>query len=156
VNPLDRRRFLELAGLGAIAVAGGGLVAGCGDAKSNSGPGTTDQNQLKALLPAYVASASGIKPDIASVQGANGFFSDEVFLSYPASPVTTSTGVAGKGGTYTATTPLWGAIPSAGGNTYYDTVNKALGATIKVQPADGANYDKVLPTLFAGDKHSDE
>ena len=160
MNPLDgvrtdRRRFLELAGLGAIAVAGGGLVAGCGDAKSSSGPGTTDQNQLKALLPAYVASASGIKPDIASIQGTNGFFSDEVFLSYPASPVTTSTGIPGKGGTYTATTPLWGAIPSSSGNAYYDTVNKALGATIKVQPADGSNYDKVLPTLFAGDKLPD-
>ena len=154
-QPIDRRRFLGLAGLGAIAVAGGGLVAGCGDAKTSSGPGTTNKDQLQQLLPAYVAAAAGIKPDIPSVQGANGFFSDAVFLSYPANPVTTSTGVPGKGGSYAAITPLWGAIPSSSGNAYYDAVNKALGATIKLQPSDGSNYDKVLPTLFAGDKLPD-
>jgi len=154
VTGIDRRRFLELAGLGAVAVAGGGLVAGCGDAKSTSGPGTTDKSQLQQLLPAYVASAS-VKPDIDSVTGANGFFSDQVFLSYPASPVQTVTAPPGKGGTYTTITPLWGAIPPTGGNTYYDTVNKALGATLKVQPSDGNNYDKVLPTLFAGGKLPD-
>ena len=153
-DSLDRRRFLELAGLGALAVAGGGLVAGCGDAKTTSGPGTTDQSQLQKLLPAFVASTS-VKPDIPSVQGANGFFSDPVFLSYPANPVTTSTGVPGKGGSYTAITPLWGAIPSSSGNSYYDAVNKALGATVKVEPSDGTNYDKVLPTLFAGNKLPD-
>jgi putative aldouronate transport system substrate-binding protein len=159
MNPLDgvrtdRRRFLELAGLGALGVAGGGLLAGCGDAKTSSGPGTTGKDQLQQLLPAYVASSS-VKPDIPSVEGANGFFSDPVFLSYPASPVTTSTGVPGKGSSFTAITPLWGAIPGTSGNTYYDTVNKALGANIKMQPADGNNYDKVLPTLFAGDKLPD-
>ena len=150
----DRRRFLELAGLGAFAAAGSGLVAGCGDAKGTSGPGTTDQSQLQKLLPAYVPSAS-VRPDIPSVQGTNGFFSAPAFLSYPASPVATVTGVPGHGGSYTAKTPLWGAIPSSSGNTYYDTVNAALGATIKMQPADGVNYDKVLPTLFAGDKLPD-
>ena len=160
MNPLDgvradRRRFMELAGLGAIAFAGSGLLAGCGDAKTTSGPGTTGKDQLKALLPAYVEASNAIKPDIPSVQGANGFFSDAVFLAYPANAVTTATGVPGKGGTYTATTPLWGAIPSSSGNAYYETVNKALGATIKLQPSDGTNYEKVLPTLFAGDKLPD-
>jgi putative aldouronate transport system substrate-binding protein len=160
VNPLDgvradRRRFLELAGLGALAVTGSGVLAACGDAKTSSGPGTTGKDQLKALLPAYVEPSNAIKPDIASVQGSNGFFSDAVFLSYPASPITTATGVPGKGGSYTATTPLWGAIPGTSGNAYYEAVNKALGATIKMQPSDGSNYEKVLPTLFAGDKLPD-
>jgi putative aldouronate transport system substrate-binding protein len=159
VNPLDgvridRRRFLELAGLGAASVAGGGLLAGCGDAKTGGGPGTTDKNQLSSILPAYVAS-SNVNPDIPSVQGANGFFSNPTFLSYPASPITTSTGVPGKGSTFTAMTPLWGAIPASSGNVYYETVNAALGATIKMQPSDGNNYDKVLPTLFAGNKLPD-
>ncbi|WP_051808129.1 hypothetical protein [Actinoplanes subtropicus] len=150
----DRRRFLELAGLGALAVAGSGLVAGCGDAKTSGGPGTTDKNQLKSILPAYTA-AAGLKPDIPSVQGTDGFFSTPVYLSYPASPATTATGVPGKGGSYTAITPLWGAIPASTGNTYYDTVNQALGATLKMQPSDGVNYDKTLPTLFAGNKLPD-
>ena len=151
---LNRRHFLELAGLGAVAVAGGGTVAGCGDAKTSNGPGTTGQDQLRKLLPAYVAS-DVIKPDIPSVPGANGFASTPVFLTYPAGPVTTVPAVPGKGGTYTSITPLWGAIPSSSNNTYYDTVNAALGATIKIQPSDGNNYDKILPTLFAGDKLPD-
>ena len=151
---IDRRRFLELAGLGTIAVTAGGLLAACGDAKTTSGPGTTGKDQLAKLLPAYVPSDS-VKADIPSVQGANGFFSTPVFLSYPASPVATTTGVPGKGGSYSTITPLWGAIPSASGNSYYDAVNKALGASIKLQPSDGSNYDKVLPTLFAGNKLPD-
>lgn len=154
MNRIDRRRFLELAGLGAASIAGGGLLAACGDAKNTSGPGTTGKDQLQKLLPAYVESSS-VKPDIPSVTGANGFFSDQAFLSYPANPVTTVTGVAGKGGTYTTVTPLWGAIPGNSGNTYYDTVNQALGATLKLQPADGSNYDKTLPTLLASNKLPD-
>jgi putative aldouronate transport system substrate-binding protein len=154
VNRIDRRRFLELAGLGAVAVTSGGLLAGCGDAKSSSGPGTTDKTQLQKLLPAYVES-SAVKPDIASVMGANGFFSDQVFLSYPAGPVATTTGIPGKGGSYSTITPLWGAIPSSSGNTYYDTVDKALGSTLKMQPSDGNNYQTVLPTLFAANKLPD-
>jgi ABC-type glycerol-3-phosphate transport system substrate-binding protein len=155
VATIDRRRFLELAGLGAAAIAGGGLVAGCGDAKSNSGPGTTDKSELQKLLPAYVQQSGSIKPDIPSVTGANGFFSTPVFLSYPASPVTTATGIPGKGGSYTAITPLWGAIPSSSGNAYYEAVNKALGATVKVQPSDGTSYQQTLPTLFAASKLPD-
>ena len=151
---IDRRRFLELTGLGTLAVTAGGLLAACGDAKTTSGPGTTGQDQLRKLLPAYVASDS-VKPDIPSAEGANGFFSTPAFLSYPASPVTTATGVPGQGGSYSTITPLWGAIPSASGNAYYAAVEKALGAKLKLQPADGTNYDKVLPTLFAGSKLPD-
>ena len=147
---LDRRQLLALTGLGAAS----GLLAACGDAKTSSGPGTTTQDQLAKLLPAYTPNEL-VKADIPSVQGANGFFSNPAFLKYPDNPVTTSTGVPGKGGSYTTMTPLWGAIPSASGNAYYDAVNKALGATLKLQPADGNNYDKVLPTLFAGDKLPD-
>jgi ABC-type glycerol-3-phosphate transport system substrate-binding protein len=154
VNSIDRRRFLGLAGLGAMSVASGGLLAGCGDAKTTSGPGTTGKDQLSKLLPAFAANDL-VKPDIPSVQGANGFFSSPAFLSYPANPVASVQGVPGKGGTYTTMTPLWGAIPSASGNAYYDAVNKGLGATLKLQPADGSNYDKVLPTLFAGNKLPD-
>ena len=52
-------------------------------------------------------------------------------------------------------TPLWGAIPPSSGNAYYDAVNKALGATLKIQPADGNNYGDELPPLFAADKLPD-
>ncbi|MCY1143018.1 hypothetical protein OWR29_33915 [Actinoplanes sp. Pm04-4] len=147
---LDRRQLLALTGLGAAST----VLAACGDAKTSSGPGTTTQDQLTKLLPAYAPNEL-VKADIPSVNGANGFFSNPAFLKYPANPVTTVNGVPGKGGSYTTMTPLWGAIPSASGNAYYAEVNKVLGATLKLQPADGSNYDKVLPTLFAGDKLSD-
>ncbi|WP_250031010.1 hypothetical protein [Paractinoplanes maris] len=147
---LDRRQLLALTGLGAAS----GLLAACGDAKTSSGPGTTTQDQLSKLLPAYTPNEL-VKADIPSATGANGFFSSPTFLKYPDNPVTTSTGVPGKGGAYTTITPLWGAIPSASGNAYYAAVNQALGATLKLQPADGNNYDKILPTLFAGDKLPD-
>jgi ABC-type glycerol-3-phosphate transport system substrate-binding protein len=158
-NPLDgartdRRRFLGLAGLGAIAIAGGGAVAGCSTTKSSSGPGTTSQSELQKILPAYVPTSS-IKPDIPGVTGATGFSSDPVFLSYPASPVQTVTGVPGKGGSYSTITPLWGAIPPSSGNSYYQSVNQALGATLKIQPSDGNNYQTMLPTLFAASKLPD-
>jgi len=81
--------------------------------------------------------------------GAAGAVSDPVFLQYPATPVVTVQGVPGKGGTYTTMTPLWGAIPPSNGNAYYDAVNKALGATLKLQPADGNTYVDGIPPLFA-------
>src|SRR5205085_700420 len=96
-----------------------------------------------------------VKPDIASVVGANGAISDPVFLAYPSNPVQTVSGVPGKGGTYTTMTPLWGAIPPSSGNSYYDTVNKAVGATLKMQPSDGNNYGNQLPALFAANKLPD-
>ena len=57
--------------------------------------------------------------------------------------------------TYVSMTPLWGAIPPSNGNSYYDAVNKALGTTLKIQPADGNNYENALPPLFAADKLPD-
>jgi ABC-type glycerol-3-phosphate transport system substrate-binding protein len=157
-NPLtgpaaSRRQFLALTGLGALAAAGGAGLAGCTDPKA-SGPGTTSQSELSKILPKYIPNTA-VKPDIAGTVGANGAVSDAVFLAYPSSPVTTVSGVPGKGGSYTTMTPLWGAIPQSDGNTYYDAVNKALGATLKIQPSDGNNYGNALPALFAADKLPD-
>src|ERR1051325_3604693 len=67
VESIDRRDFLRLAGLGALATAGGSFLAGCGDAKTGGGPGTTDKSQLSGLLPAYVPS-DVVKPDVPSVE----------------------------------------------------------------------------------------
>jgi putative aldouronate transport system substrate-binding protein len=149
----NRRRFLSLAGLGALTVATGGTLAGCGNKKAG-GPGTTSQTELGKLVPAYIPNTA-VKPDIPGVTGPGGAVSDPVFLSYPASPVATVASVPGKGGSYTTMTPLWGAIPPSSGNSYYDAVNKALGTTLKMQPADGNNYANQLPALFAADKLPD-
>jgi len=153
LRPVSRRSLLTGAAALAGAVAAAPLLAACGSSGSK-GPATTSASELSKILPQYIPSSS-VKPDIAGVVGANGAISDPVFLAYPTSPVQTVSGVPGKGGTYGTMTPLWGAIPPSSGNTYYDTVNKAIGATLKMQPSDGNNYGNQLPALFSADKLPD-
>src|ERR1017187_4887613 len=40
-------------------------------------------------------------------------------------------------------------------NAYYQAVNKALGATVDIQPANGNTYGNALPPLFSGNKLPD-
>ncbi|HKT00850.1 MAG TPA: hypothetical protein VJT31_15070 [Rugosimonospora sp.] len=150
---LSRRGLLSAAAAVGGAAVAGPLLSACGTGKS-AGTGSTSQTQLTQAVPAYLANTA-VKPDVPSVQGSNGAMSDPLFLKYPDSPVTTVSGTPGAGGSYTAITPLWAAIPASSGNTYYDTVNKALGTTITMQPSDGNNYNTVLPPLFAGNKVPD-
>jgi putative aldouronate transport system substrate-binding protein len=150
---LSRRGLLSAAAAVGGAAVAGPLLSACGSSKSG-GPGTTSQSQLGQVLPAYVPNTS-IKPDVAGVQGAAGSISEALFLNYPASPVQTVSAPPGKGGTYTTMTPLWAAIPPSSGNSYYDTVNKAVGATLKIQPQDGNNFGNNLPPLLAADKLPD-
>ncbi|MBN1171018.1 MAG: hypothetical protein JXA67_02490 [Micromonosporaceae bacterium] len=150
---VSRRHILTLLAAGAAMAAGGGMLAACGKRK-DSDSGTTSQDKLKEILPAFVPNTS-IKADIPSVTGANGAMSDPCFLKYPSSPVRTVTGAVGSGGSYVGMTPLWGAIPPSSGNAYYEAVNQAIGATLKMQPADGNTYDTQLPPLFAADKLPD-
>ena len=85
----NRRQFLALAGLGALAASG--ALAGCSDTKA-SGPGTTSQSELDKILPNYTPNTA-VTADVPGVQGANGAVSDAVFLRYPASPVQTVSAV---------------------------------------------------------------
>ena len=77
------------------------------------------------------------------------------FLNYPADLVHTVHAMPGDGGSYTAITPLWASIPSPSGNTYYDAMNKALGASMTMQPSNGNTYNQILPPLFSGNKLPD-
>ncbi|WP_426504779.1 hypothetical protein ACPPVO_45115 [Dactylosporangium sp. McL0621] len=146
---LSRRGLL--ASVAVIAAAP--LLDACGSPKEKK-EGTSSQDELGKALPSYVPGNS-VKPDIPIVNGANGATTDPAFLSYPASPPKSVTGTVGSGGSYTTMTPLWGSIPPSSGNAYYDTVNKAIGATLKLQPADGNTYGDLLPPLFASDKLPD-
>jgi putative aldouronate transport system substrate-binding protein len=103
---------------------------------------------LPGVLPAYVPN-NLVEPDIPSVNG-----SAPGFLRFPSRPVHTVREVPGAGSTFTTITPLWGAIPPAG-NTYYTAVNKALGADLVIQPANGNTYGNALPPLFAAGKLPD-
>ncbi len=146
-TPITRRGFLAATAGVAGAVAAQPLLAACGH-RGGGTTGATSKSQLTQLLPDYVP-ASGVTPDIPSVNG-----SDPGFISYPASLVHTVSDVPGAGGTYSTITPLWASIPPAN-NQYYQAVNKALGATVRINPSNGNTYGQTLPTLFAGNKLPD-
>lgn len=151
---VSRRALLRSAATLAGVAAASPLLAGCGSSSGSKGPGTTGKDTVAKVVPNYIPNTS-VKADIPSVTGPNAI-SDPGFLAYPTNPVKTVDGVPGKGGSYTTMTPLWGAIPPSSGNGYYDAVNKALGATLKMQPADGNNYPtQTLPPLLAANKLPD-
>jgi len=150
---LSRRRLLRNSafGLGAAAV-GTPLLSACGS--SASATGGVSSKGLKSVLPDYVPLSGGVAADIPSVTGANGALTDPGYLSYPTNLVKTVSQMPGSGGAYNAITPLWGSIPPAG-NAYYQAVNKALGASLVVNPANGNTYANTIPTLVAGNKLPD-
>lgn len=141
-----RRGFVTATAGVAGAIAGMPLLSACGSS-STAGSGVTNQNTVKTVIPTYKASTA-VTADIPSVAGANGAVTDPGFLNFPANPVKTVTGTVGSGGTYKTVTPIWGSVPPAG-NSYYQAVNAALGATLNENPSDGNNYATMLSTLFA-------
>jgi putative aldouronate transport system substrate-binding protein len=149
---LNRRSFLSTAATVAGAAAMTPLLSACGGSTQHKTGANTAQG-LKAALPTYVPSTV-IKPDIPSVAGSDGTATDPAFLSYPASPVASVSGVPGKGGSYSAVTPLWGTVPPAG-NSFYQAMNKALGVNLTIKPADGTHYDTIVPTMTAAKKLPD-
>jgi putative aldouronate transport system substrate-binding protein len=146
--PMNRRSFLGAAAATAGAAAAAPLLAACGTS-APAAPGAASASQLAKIMPAYVPSTL-IKPDFASVDG-----SEPGYLNYPTSLVHSVSGIPGDGGSYSAITPLWASIPSPSGNTYYAAVNKALGASLSMQPANGDTYSTILPPLFSGNKLPD-
>ena len=144
--PMSRRSFLGSAAAAAGAVAAAPLLASCG---TSGGGGTTSSSEIAKIMPSYVPS-NPIRPDFASVAG-----SQPGFLNYPATLVHTVHAVPGDGGSYTAITPLWASIPSPSGNSYYDAMDKALGASMTMQPSNGNTYNQILPPLFSGNKLPD-
>jgi len=148
---LSRRSFLGAAVAGVAGVPA--LLSGC-TGSSGATAGGVNSKDLSAILPRYMEAAGGPVPDIPSVTGLASSATNPGYLSYPADLVKTVSSVPGSGGSYTAITPLWGAIPRAN-NSYYQAVNKALGATLTIQPANGNNYAQTIPTLVAGNKLPD-
>jgi putative aldouronate transport system substrate-binding protein len=145
-NPLsgaaaNRRTFLTISALGAAAVAGGGVLAGC-DEKSSSKGAVEAADQ--ALLPEYKP-VTGVTPDVPGTPPvANGF------AKYPATLVDAITETPGKSGQKaTAMVPWWGPTPPGlGNNQYYDAVNAELGIPIDFSVQDGAKYGEKLSAIL--------
>jgi putative aldouronate transport system substrate-binding protein len=145
---MSRRGFLTASAGTLGAIAAEPLLTACGSAAPPAKTGAATGSTLAKILPAYTPS-SLVKPDYPSVSG-----SSPAFLHYPSSLVKTVSETPGSGGRYTAITPLWGTIPSAN-NPFDQAVNRALGATLSVAPANGVNYSTILPPLFSGNKLPD-
>ncbi|WP_152626923.1 ABC transporter substrate-binding protein [Streptacidiphilus carbonis] len=150
---MNRRTFVN----GAVAVAGAAalspLLSACGGGSTSSKGGTSSKAGLQAALPTYVE-GTAVNPDIPSVNGVVGTKTSPGYLAYPANPVKTVSGVPGKGGSYTAIVPAFGALPDPG-NSFYQAMNKALGVNLTMKPADGVNYGTVVPTMTAAKKLPD-
>ncbi len=137
----NRRSFLGLVGLGALA------VAGCTSAPSGTG-NSTDVNKLDAILPKFKA-LEVAKPDIVvPPPAASGY------LSYPSSLVKAITEKPGKGGGVIKVTTLnWGTVPPGlGSNKYMGAINAELGVDMEFAINDGNAYaDKLTALLGARD-----
>ena len=144
---INRRNVLGLMGLGAAAVAGGGLLAGCSKEAGSQGT-ATNVSGLDAVLPKYQP-LDLVKPDIPGTRPvADGF------LKYPANLVDAITDKPGRSGQkITAMTPWWGPTPPGlGSNSYLAAVNAELGIDMDFSVQDGNTYaDKLNATLGARD-----
>ncbi|MER7581162.1 Tat pathway signal sequence domain protein [Kitasatospora sp. NPDC097691] len=150
---MNRRSFLSTAATVAGAAATAPLLSACGGGSGKKGTANT-KDGLKAALPTHVPSSTAVKPDIASVPGGPDAATDPAYLSYPVNPPSGVSGVPGKGGSYTAVTPLWGTNPPVD-NSFYQAMTKALGCELSVKPADGNHYDTIVPTMTAAKKLPD-
>ncbi|MFE9404184.1 ABC transporter substrate-binding protein [Streptomyces sp. NPDC006530] len=151
-SALNRRSFLSATATIAGAAAVTPMLSACGGSAGK--PGANSEEGLKAALPAFVPSSGAVGADIPPVPGGADVATDPAYLTYPASPSTSVSGIPGKGGRYTAVTPLWGTNPPVG-NSFYQAMNKALGVELTIKPADGNNYNTIVPTMTAAERLPD-
>lgn len=143
---VNRRTFLNLVGLGAVAAGSGGLLAGCGE-KASQGGATQNLDKLAGLLPEQRALAVNLpKPDVLSTRPvADGY------TTFPANLVDAISEKPGAGGpAVRAMTPGWGpAPPSGANNAYLVAVNAELGTPVEFSVQDGNTYAEKLNALLA-------
>lgn len=139
---ISRRGLLSLTGVAGVSLTAAAVLSGCGSTGAGSGTTAPGATGTGAILPDYIPSDL-VKPDFPAP--ANGFLKiPSLVQAFPKAP--------GSGGTYTAMTPLWGAIPPTTGNKYFDAVNAAMGSTIQFQISDGNTYGDKLAAVLASPK----
>jgi putative aldouronate transport system substrate-binding protein len=141
----NRRKFLGLAGLSAVSVAGGGLLTGCGEERSGSG-GTADTGKFADVLPAKGELPAGLpKPDLPGVKPM-----PDAYSSFPTNlvdAISEKPGTSGK--EISALTPAWGpAPPGMANNAYIQAINAELGTPVNFSTHDGLTYVDKLNTLL--------
>ncbi|WP_235866236.1 extracellular solute-binding protein [Serinibacter arcticus] len=121
------------------------MLAACGGGAGTGGGGdeVTSYGLSAEDTPNYVP-VELVEPDFPGVDG-----SAPGFTSMPDPLATAFDSPPGSGGSYTAMTPLWGTIPPTDGNAYFDSVNEAIGTTIKFQISDGNTYGDKMAAVLA-------
>ncbi|MBL0885813.1 extracellular solute-binding protein [Myceligenerans indicum] len=145
VGPVNRRSFLNLVALGAGAVGVPSLLTAC-TSTAPAGPVEGGGTVSSDVLPSYVP-IEYVAPDFPGVNGSTAGYAaipDELVTAFEAPPA--------SGGTYTAMTPLWSAIPKIDGNPYFEAVGAAMGATIDFRISDGNTYGDKLAAVLASEK----
>jgi putative aldouronate transport system substrate-binding protein len=143
VTGLSRRRVLRLMGAGAAMTALPVPLSACGSS-APAGPGPISESDLSGVLPKYIP-RDVVPPDVPGVAG-----STAGYQRIPANLAKAVAATPGKGGSYTAMTPAWWALPpGADKNAYFQEVNKQLGATLAFQPSDGNTYADKLQAVLA-------
>lgn len=143
---LNRRSFII--GTGAISMTA--LLAACtttGGAPSGGGGGSGG----RVALPDYVP-YEGIAPDIAGTKAGI----PDVFLKYPASPVTATKGVPGDGSKMAASVPFANTIPAMNGsNSYWVELQRRMGVDLDLSITAAGDYPARFSTAAAGGKLGD-
>ena len=145
--PINRRSFLGVAAAAAGAAAAAPLLAACGTTAGNTG--TTSASELAKILPAYVPTTA-IKPDIPSVNG-----SDPAYLTLSHQPGPHDQRGCRARAAAIRRSRRCGVRSRRPATPTTRRVNKALGANLAIQPANGNTYGNALPPLFSGNKLPD-
>ncbi|WAP52991.1 extracellular solute-binding protein [Arthrobacter sp. ATA002] len=125
------------------------FLTACGSGGATSQ--ITSSKDLGATIAQLIPNHYPISLATPDIPGVNG--STPGFTSLPADLTASVASVPGKGGTYTAMSPAWWTVPPAlPENSYYTSVNKELGATVKFQVNDGNTYYDKIQTVLASPK----
>jgi len=141
----NRRNFLSLVGLGALATASGGALTACGHGSGGHGS-ATDTDKVGDILPRQKSLNLDVKPDIVSTRPvADGF------TTFPSRFVDAVNDKPGRSGqTIKAITPAWGpAPPGLGQSAYLEAMNAKLGIAVDFSIQDGNTYGDKLNAILA-------
>jgi putative aldouronate transport system substrate-binding protein len=143
-----------MAGAGAAAVAGGGLLAACGESTGRGGE-IEDAQQFEHLVPRFVAWNGVQLPESDLLPGRineYGYKVPDGLIRYPHTMVRAVPEAFGSGNTYTAMTPLW-APPPEYPNAYFRAIAERMGTTIEFNPRDGVSYRDILTAVLGAQDH---
>jgi putative aldouronate transport system substrate-binding protein len=144
--PLNRRTVLQ-GGVAALALAAiSPILTAC----APGSPTSTAVGAGAGLLPNYVP-YTGVKPDIAGVPGTV----EDLFLTYPASPLKAIADIPGDGKPLTVLTLAEVAPPALDQNPFWQELNKRLGVDYQPSFAPAADYATKFATVTAGDSLPD-